>query len=87
MIKSTVKKMMNNRGNYNNLHILGCKGGDTITPPFGMTVRNDLDRYLLIMDITDRRAGSLSAAAALGEAGQEPAIYRPTGRDLPMIRI
>jgi len=87
MIKSTVKKMMNNRGNYNNLHILGCEEGDTITPPFDMTVRNDLDRYLLIMDTTDRRAGSLSAAAALGKAGQGPAIYQPTLRDLPMIRI
>lgn len=42
------------RTNHKNFHVCGYKEEGTITPPFDMTVLNDLDRFHLVMDTIDR---------------------------------
>ncbi|HEC25594.1 MAG TPA: phosphoketolase family protein [bacterium] len=42
------------RTNHKNLHVRGYKEEGTTTTPFDMAVRNDLDRFHLVMDTVDR---------------------------------
>ncbi|MGI5817867.1 MAG: phosphoketolase [Armatimonadota bacterium] len=42
------------RTNHRNLHVRGFKEEGTTTTPFDMAVRNDIDRYHLVMDVIDR---------------------------------
>jgi xylulose-5-phosphate/fructose-6-phosphate phosphoketolase len=47
------------------LHVRGYKESGTTTTPFDMVVRNDLDRYRLVMDVIDRTPGLAVRAAAV----------------------
>jgi xylulose-5-phosphate/fructose-6-phosphate phosphoketolase len=49
-----IHKLAYRRTNHKNLHVRGYKEEGTTTTPFDMVVRNDLDRYHLVMDVIDR---------------------------------
>lgn len=78
------------RRNNRELHVRGYKEEGTITTAFDMTVRNDMDRYHLVMDVIDR--------LDLGEKGRqvrqameikllEHSNYvREYGEDMPEVR-
>jgi xylulose-5-phosphate/fructose-6-phosphate phosphoketolase len=71
--------------------VRGYKEEGTVTTPFDMVMRNDLDRYHLVNDVIDRVPG-LGARAAdvrarMVEARARAHDYtRETGDDLPEIR-
>ena len=49
-----IHRLTYRRTNHDNIHVRGYKEEGTITTPFDMTVRNDLDRFHLAMDAIDR---------------------------------
>jgi xylulose-5-phosphate/fructose-6-phosphate phosphoketolase len=72
------------------LHVRGYKESGTTTTPFDMVVRNDLDRYRLVMDVIDRVHGLAVRAAAVRQlmANQRThhhAWIREHGADLPEV--
>ena len=74
-----------------NIHVRGYKEEGTITTAFDMTVRNDLDRFHLVMDVLERARISGEAADALREKMEERLIEHANyidehGIDMPEIR-
>lgn len=74
-----------------NMHVRGYKEEGTITTAFDMTVRNDLDRFHLVMDVIERTKLTSQKAQALREAMQEKLIVHRDyidehGIDMPEIR-
>ena len=49
-----IHRLTYRRRNHDNLHVRGFKEEGTTTTPFDMVVRNDLDRYHLVIDVIDR---------------------------------
>jgi xylulose-5-phosphate/fructose-6-phosphate phosphoketolase len=49
-----IHRLTYRRTNHPNLHVRGYKEEGTTTTPFDMVVRNDLDRFHLVMDVIDR---------------------------------
>jgi xylulose-5-phosphate/fructose-6-phosphate phosphoketolase len=49
-----IHRLTYRRHNHRNLHVRGYKEEGTTTTPFDMAVRNDLDRYHLLRDLTER---------------------------------
>ena len=49
-----IHRLTYRRTNHGNLHVRGYKEEGTTTTPFDMAVRNDLDRFHLVMDVIDR---------------------------------
>ncbi len=49
-----IHRLTYRRTNHDNLHVRGYKEEGTTTTPFDMTVRNDLDRFHLFLDVIDR---------------------------------
>jgi xylulose-5-phosphate/fructose-6-phosphate phosphoketolase len=60
-----IHRLAYRRTNHPNFHVRGYKEEGTVTTPFDMAVRNDIDRYHLVMDVIDRVPGLGSTAAAL----------------------
>ncbi|MFI9569352.1 phosphoketolase [Streptomyces rishiriensis] len=60
-----IHRLAYRRDNHPHLHVRGYKEEGTTTTPFDMVVRNDLDRYRLVMDVIDRVPGLAVRAAAL----------------------
>jgi xylulose-5-phosphate/fructose-6-phosphate phosphoketolase len=60
-----IHRLAYRRTNHANLHVRGYKEEGTVTTPFDMAVRNDVDRYHLVMDVIDRVPGVSSRAALL----------------------
>jgi xylulose-5-phosphate/fructose-6-phosphate phosphoketolase len=86
-----IHRLTYRRTNHVNLHVRGYKEEGTVTTPFDMVMRNDLDRFHLVMDVIDRvpelgsRAAQLrqdmvdrraSARAYAREVGEDPAEIR-----------
>lgn len=49
-----IHRLTYRRTNHKNLHVRGYKEEGTTTTPFDMTVRNDMSRFNLVMDVIDR---------------------------------
>jgi xylulose-5-phosphate/fructose-6-phosphate phosphoketolase len=60
-----IHRLTYRRAVHGNLHVRGYKEEGTTTTPFDMTVRNDIDRFHLVMDVIDRVPGLGVRAAPL----------------------
>jgi xylulose-5-phosphate/fructose-6-phosphate phosphoketolase len=86
-----IHRLTYRRRNHDNLHVRGYKEEGTTTTPFDMVVRNDLDRFHLVIDVIDRVPGLGYRAAHVRQlmrdqlARHHEYICR-VGEDLPEIR-
>jgi xylulose-5-phosphate/fructose-6-phosphate phosphoketolase len=86
-----IHRLTYRRANHDNLHVRGYKEEGTTTTPFDMVVRNDLDRFHLVMDVIDRvpklgyRAGHLRQLMRGKLTDHKQYILR-RGEDLPEVR-
>lgn len=85
-----VHRLAYRRAYHANLHVRGYKEMGTTTTPFDMVVRNDMDRYRLVMDVIDRVPGLGVRAAAVRQQMADArtrhhAWIREHGTDLPEV--
>ncbi|MEU6762339.1 phosphoketolase family protein [Streptomyces sp. NPDC046853] len=85
-----VHRLAYRRTGHRNLHVRGYKEAGTTTTPFDMVVRNDLDRYRLVMDVIDRVPGLAVRAAAVRQCMADTRSrhhdwIRAHGTDLPEV--
>jgi xylulose-5-phosphate/fructose-6-phosphate phosphoketolase len=88
---SLIHRLTYRRTNHAGLHVRGFKEEGTTTTPFDMVMRNDLDRFHLVMDVIDRVPGLAQRAAALrqhmaDERLRHRAHTRQVGDDAPDVR-
>ncbi|HET7471981.1 MAG TPA: phosphoketolase family protein [Candidatus Limnocylindrales bacterium] len=86
-----IHRLTYRRTNHDNLHVRGYKEEGTVTTPFDMVMRNDLDRFHLVMDVIDRVPGLGPRAAEVrarmvAERARANAYARETGDDPADIR-
>jgi xylulose-5-phosphate/fructose-6-phosphate phosphoketolase len=86
-----IHRLTYRRTNHDNLHVRGYKEEGTVTTPFDMVIRNDLDRFHLVIDVIDRVPGLGSHAAALRQEmvdrrTEAEAYVREQGEDQQEIR-
>jgi xylulose-5-phosphate/fructose-6-phosphate phosphoketolase len=75
---------------HEHLHVRGYKEEGTTTTPFDMVVRNDMDRFHLVIDVIDRVPGLAMRAAVLRQEMQDRrtrhrAYVNEHGADMPEI--
>ncbi|MGG2465021.1 phosphoketolase family protein [Streptomyces sp. RGM 3693] len=85
-----IHRLCYRRAGHQQLHVRGYKEEGTTTTPFDMVVRNDLDRFRLVMDVVDRVPGLGVRAVALRQAMADArtrhhAWIREHGTDLPEV--
>jgi xylulose-5-phosphate/fructose-6-phosphate phosphoketolase len=85
-----IHRLAYRRTGHANLHVRGYKEMGTTTTPFDMVVRNDMDRYRLVMDVIDRVPGLGVRAAAVRQQMADArtrhhAWIREHGTDLPEV--
>ncbi|MCX4398933.1 phosphoketolase [Streptomyces sp. NBC_01767] len=85
-----IHRLAYRRAGHGQLHVRGYKEEGTTTTPFDMVVRNDLDRYRLVMDVIDRVPGLGVRAVAVRQAMADTrtrhhAWIREHGTDLPEV--
>ncbi|MFC5144216.1 phosphoketolase [Streptomyces aureoversilis] len=85
-----IHRLAYRRTGHANLHVRGYKEAGTTTTPFDMVVRNDLDRYRLVMDVVDRVPGLGVRAASVRQAMADArtrhhAWIREHGVDMPEV--
>ncbi|MGW2280230.1 phosphoketolase family protein [Streptomyces sp. NPDC001770] len=85
-----IHRLAYSRTGHANLHVRGYKEEGTTTTPFDMLVRNDLDRYRLVMDVVDRVPGLGVRAVAVRQAMADArtrhhAYIREFGEDMPEV--
>ncbi|MCX3060872.1 phosphoketolase family protein [Streptomyces beihaiensis] len=85
-----VHRLAYRRAGHAHLHVRGYKESGTTTTPFDMVVRNDLDRYRLVMDVVDRVPGLSVRAAAVRQTMADARTrhhswIREHGVDLPEV--
>lgn len=85
-----IHRLAYRRTGHANLHVRGYKESGTTTTPFDMVVRNDLDRYRLVMDVIDRVPGLAVRAAAVRQTMADARSrhhdwIREHGTDLPEV--
>jgi xylulose-5-phosphate/fructose-6-phosphate phosphoketolase len=86
-----IHRLAYRRTNHGGLHVRGYKEEGTVTTPFDMVMRNDLDRFHLVIDVIDRVPGLGSHAAGLRQQMVDArvdarAYTREFGDDPPEIR-
>ncbi len=86
-----IHRLAYRRTNHANLHVRGYKEEGSVTTPFDMVMRNDLDQFHLAMDVIDRVPGLGAHAASLrqhlaDERLRARAYTREHGEDAPEIR-
>jgi xylulose-5-phosphate/fructose-6-phosphate phosphoketolase len=85
-----IHRLTYRRTNHTNIHVRGYKEEGTTTTPFDMVMRNDLDRFHLVMDVIERVPGLGSHAATLRQQMADArlaarAYTRAHGEDDPAI--
>jgi xylulose-5-phosphate/fructose-6-phosphate phosphoketolase len=85
-----IHRLAYRRSGHRHLHVRGYKEIGTTTTPFDMVVRNDLDRYRLVMDVVDRVPGLAVTAAPVRQLMEDARLrhhswIREHGTDLPEI--
>ncbi|MER8162356.1 phosphoketolase family protein [Streptomyces sp. NPDC094472] len=85
-----IHRLTYRRANHPHLHVRGYKEEGTTTTPFDMVVRNDLDRYRLVMDVIDRVPGLGVRAAGVRQLMTDTRYrhhewIREHGTDLPEV--
>ncbi len=73
-----IHRLAYRRTNHANLHVRGYKEEGTVTTPFDMALRNDVDRFHLVMDVIDRVPGLGSHAAALRQRMEDERVRAAT---------
>jgi xylulose-5-phosphate/fructose-6-phosphate phosphoketolase len=86
-----IHRLTYRRTNHSNLHVRGYKEEGTTTTPFDMVVRNDMDRFHLVMDVIHRVPGLTRSAGHVKqlmlERLEEHTHYIGRhGRDVPDIQ-
>ena len=86
-----IHRLTYRRTNHENLHVRGYKEEGTTTTPFDMVVRNDMDRFHLVIDVFDRVPKLGYHAAYAKQAMRDKLIEHREyitnyGDDLPEIR-
>jgi xylulose-5-phosphate/fructose-6-phosphate phosphoketolase len=86
-----IHRLTYRRKNHDNLHVRGYKEEGTTTTPFDMVVRNDLDRFHLVMDVVDRVPKLGYRAAHLrqlmrGKLTDHKHYIVQRGEDMPEVR-
>ncbi|HEY7702193.1 MAG TPA: phosphoketolase family protein [Candidatus Limnocylindrales bacterium] len=86
-----IHRLTYRRTNHGNLHVRGYKEEGTVTTPFDMVMRNDLDRFHLAIDVIDRVPRLATTAASerqdlVDERLRARAYAREHGEDPPEIR-
>ena len=86
-----IHRLTYRRTNHDNLHVRGYKEEGTTTTPFDMAVRNDLDRFHLVMDVIDRVPSLGYRAAHLRQLMRDKLTEHSEyitrrGEDLPEVR-
>ena len=86
-----IHRLSYRRHNHHNLHVRGYKEEGTITTAFDMTVRNDMDRFHLTMDVIDRvpqtgEQGQKLKAALQRKLVEHQQYIVQFGEDMPEIR-
>ncbi len=76
---------------HDHLHVRGYKEEGTTTTPFDMVVRNDLDRFHLVMDVADRVPALKDRAGHLHQMMRDRLVEHRQyitghGEDMPEIR-
>ncbi|MYZ12100.1 phosphoketolase, partial [Streptomyces sp. SID337] len=85
-----IHRLAYRRSGHAHLHVRGYTEAGTTTTPFDMVVRNDLDRYRLVMDVIDRVPGLAVRAASVRQEMSDTrtrhhAWIREHGMDLPEV--
>ncbi len=85
-----IHRLTYRRTNHHNLHVRGYKEEGTTTTPFDMVVRNDMDRFHLVIDVIDRVPGLGQKAASVRQAmidkrTEHWAWTREYGQDMPEV--
>jgi len=86
-----IHRLTYRRTNHQNLHVRGYKEEGTTTTPFDMVVRNDLDRYHLVLDVLDRVPNLENVSAYLRDFIENKLIDHKNyiekyGDDMPEIK-
>jgi xylulose-5-phosphate/fructose-6-phosphate phosphoketolase len=86
-----IHRLTYRRRGHEHLHVRGYKEEGTTTTPFDMLVRNDMDRFHLVMDVIDRVPGLARRAATVRqEMVDKRSEHREhvvrTGEDLTEVR-
>ncbi|WP_405783436.1 phosphoketolase [Streptomyces sp. NBC_00859] len=85
-----IHRLAYRQAGHGNLHVRGYKESGTTTTPFDMVVRNDLDRYRLVLDVIDRVPGLAVRATHARQAMEDARLrhhswIREHGTDLPEV--
>jgi len=86
-----IHRLTYRRKNHENLHVRGYKEEGTTTTGFDMTVRNDLDRCHLVIDVIDRVPGLASRYEHVKQAMRNMLVEHHEyicehGEDMPVVR-
>ncbi len=86
-----IHRLTYRRRNHSNIHVRGYKEEGTTTTPFDMVMRNDLDRFHLVIDAIDRVPGLAARAAHLRQQMEHERMHhgayaRAVGTDAEEIR-
>jgi xylulose-5-phosphate/fructose-6-phosphate phosphoketolase len=86
-----IHRLTYRRTNHNNIHVRGYKEEGTTTTPFDMVVKNDLDRFHLVIDAIDRvpklaKIGAHVKQNMRDKRFEHNEYIRAVGDDMPEIR-